>query len=175
MSEQTDQTNPGTDVSEKRTHLVVTHAKAVTRGGEVGPANPMGRPNLDHLPSRCILAGSSFLSSRRRLLMFLYLWMVGTDLQHYKKGLPHPLSNTPPRSNTTIRKMQQCSWSWELGRVVQSSGRALGGLANLVSALCKTQVLYIHLLNLLKCLHGYLFHTLVRQLSMVKCSVYISA
>ena len=80
MTEQTDQPSPGTDVSEKRTHLAVTHTKAVTRGGEVGPANPMGRPNLDHLPSRCILAGSSFLSSRRRLLMFPYLWMAGTDL-----------------------------------------------------------------------------------------------
>ena len=80
MTEQTDQPSPGTDVSEKGTHLAVTHAKAVTRGGEVGPANPMGRPNLDHLPSSCILAGSSFLSSRRRLLMFPYLWMAGTDL-----------------------------------------------------------------------------------------------
>ena len=29
MSEQTDQTNPGTDISEKRTHLAVTHAKSM--------------------------------------------------------------------------------------------------------------------------------------------------
>ena len=48
MIEQTDQPSPDTDISEKGTHLAVTHAKAVTRGGEVGPANPMGRPNLDH-------------------------------------------------------------------------------------------------------------------------------
>jgi hypothetical protein len=41
MSERTDQTNPDTDVSEKRTHLAVTHAKSVPIGGEVGPANPM--------------------------------------------------------------------------------------------------------------------------------------
>ena len=41
MSEQTDQPSPGTDVSEKGTHLVVTHMKAVARGGEVGPADPM--------------------------------------------------------------------------------------------------------------------------------------
>ena len=58
MTKQTDQSSPSTDVSEKVTHLEVTHMKAVVRGGEVGPADPMGRPNLDHLPSRCILAGS---------------------------------------------------------------------------------------------------------------------
>jgi len=29
----------------------VTHMKAVARGGEVGPADPMGRPNLAHLLS----------------------------------------------------------------------------------------------------------------------------
>ena len=62
------------------THLAVTHAKPVARGGEMGTADPMDQPNLNHLPSRCILAGSSFLSSRRRLLMFPYLWMAGTDL-----------------------------------------------------------------------------------------------
>ena len=80
MTEQTDQPSPGTDISEKGSHLAVTHTKAVARGGEVGPSDPMGRPNLDHLPSRCILTGSSFLSSRWRLLMFPYLWMAGTDL-----------------------------------------------------------------------------------------------
>jgi len=80
MTEQTDQPSPGTDVSEKGTHLAVTHTKAVARGGEVGPADPMGRPNLDHLPSRCILAGSSFLSFQGLLQAFSYLWMAGTDL-----------------------------------------------------------------------------------------------
>ena len=58
MTEQTDQPSPGTDISEKGSHLAVTHAKAVARGGEVGPVDPMGRANLAHLPSRCILAGS---------------------------------------------------------------------------------------------------------------------
>ena len=80
MTKQTDQPNPGPDILEKGTDLAVTHAKAVARGGELGPANPMGRPNLDHLSSRCILAGSLFLSSQGRLQAFPYLWMAGTDL-----------------------------------------------------------------------------------------------
>ena len=57
-SEQTDQTNPGTDVSEIRAHKAVYQRRSVTRGGEVGPADPMGRQNLAHFLSRCILAGS---------------------------------------------------------------------------------------------------------------------
>ena len=57
MSEQTDQTTPGTDVSEKRTHRVVYQRRSVARGGEVGPTDPMGWPNLAHLPSRCVLVG----------------------------------------------------------------------------------------------------------------------
>ena len=56
MTEQTDQPSPVTDILVKGTHLAVTHAKAVAKDGEVGPADPMGRLNLDHLPSRCILA-----------------------------------------------------------------------------------------------------------------------
>ena len=56
MLDQTDVPSPDTDVYKMGTHLAVTHAKAVARDGEVGPADPMGRPNLDHLPSRCILA-----------------------------------------------------------------------------------------------------------------------
>ena len=80
MTEQTDQPSPVTDILVKGTHLAVTHAKAVARDGEVGPADPMGRPNLDHLSSRCILAGSLFLSSQGRLQAFPYLWMAGTDL-----------------------------------------------------------------------------------------------
>ena len=50
MSEQTDQTNPGIDISEKGTHRVVYQRRSVARGGEVGPAKPG--------PPRCILAGS---------------------------------------------------------------------------------------------------------------------
>ena len=60
MTEQTDQPSPGTDISVKGTHLAVTHEKAVARDGEVGLADPMGQPNLDHLPSRCILARRLF-------------------------------------------------------------------------------------------------------------------
>ena len=63
MSEQTDQTNPDTDISEKRTHRAVYQRRSVARGGEVGPADPMGRPNLAHLPPRCILAGNLISSS----------------------------------------------------------------------------------------------------------------
>ena len=95
MSEQTDQTNPGNDVSDKRTHLAMTHAKSVARGGEVGPADPMGQLNLAHLPSRCILVGSLTLSSRRRLLMFQSIEMAGTDFKDYKRDLPPLNQHTP--------------------------------------------------------------------------------
>ena len=40
MSKQTDVQNPGTNVSNLGTHLAVTHAKAMARCGEVGPAEP---------------------------------------------------------------------------------------------------------------------------------------
>ena len=63
MSEQTDQTNPGTDILEKRTHQAVYQRRSVAIGGEVGPAYPWGRSNLDRHMSRCILAGSLILSS----------------------------------------------------------------------------------------------------------------
>ena len=63
MSEQTDQTNPGTDISEKRTHQEVYQRRSVATGSKVGLADPWGRPNLDRHLSRCILVGSSILSS----------------------------------------------------------------------------------------------------------------
>ena len=43
--EQTNVPCPGTDVSKIGTHLSVTQTKTVARGGKVGPADPMGRPN----------------------------------------------------------------------------------------------------------------------------------
>ena len=40
-----------------RTHQAVYQRKAVARGGKVGPAEPMVRPNMDRHLSRCIFAG----------------------------------------------------------------------------------------------------------------------
>ena len=60
--------------------MSVTRPKAVAKGGQVGPAEPLVRPNLDWHQSRCVLAGYSPLSSQRRLSMFPYLKMAGTDL-----------------------------------------------------------------------------------------------
>ena len=60
MLEQTNVQSPDTDVSKIGTHLSVTQMKTVARGGKVGPADPMGRPNLAHLPSRCVLVERLF-------------------------------------------------------------------------------------------------------------------
>ena len=49
MSEQTDQTTPGTDVSEKRTHRAVYRRRSVARGGEVGSAEPGPLPVQVHV------------------------------------------------------------------------------------------------------------------------------
>ena len=101
MLEQTDQTNPGTDVSEKRIHRAVYQRRSVARGGEVGPADRMGRLNLAHLPSRCILAGSLILSSQGRLQVFPCIKLAGTDLKGYIRGLP-PLTKRPPLGEASL-------------------------------------------------------------------------
>ena len=46
----------------------------------VGPAEPLGLPNLDKLPSRFVLVGDSILSSRRRCPHVSLLILAGTDL-----------------------------------------------------------------------------------------------
>ena len=60
LTDQTDQPKFGTHVSEIRAHQAVYQRKTVARGGKVGPAEPMVRPNLDKHLSRCILAGRRF-------------------------------------------------------------------------------------------------------------------
>ena len=60
------------------------------KGGLVGPAEPVVRPNLDRHQSRCASAGDSPLSSPRWLSMFPYLEMAGTDLSSDKRASTHP-------------------------------------------------------------------------------------
>ena len=78
--------------TQERTHMSVTRLRAVAKGSQVGPAEPLVRPNLDWHQSRCASAGDSPLSSSRRLSTFPYLEMAGTDLSRYKQGL-HTLSH----------------------------------------------------------------------------------
>ena len=56
----------------------------------MGPAEPVVRPNLDWHQSRCASAGDSPLFSTRRLSMFPYLEMAGTDLSSYKRASTYP-------------------------------------------------------------------------------------
>jgi hypothetical protein len=51
----TDVSNPGTDISEKRTHLAVTLQKTVGKGGKGGSAKPPVQPNLDWFPAPSVL------------------------------------------------------------------------------------------------------------------------
>ena len=95
MSEQTDVPSPGSDVSMMGTHLAVTHAKMVARGGKVVPTDPIGRPNLPGLPFRCILVGDSLLSSQGQLCTFPCEEMAGTDLKSNKRGISSPTQDTP--------------------------------------------------------------------------------
>ena len=81
--------------SDTRTHQEVTQRKAVVRGGRVGLVELGVRPNLPWLLSRCILAGSLFLSSQCRLQVFPCKEMAGTDLKGYIKGLPPLTQDTP--------------------------------------------------------------------------------
>ena len=95
MLDQTDVPSPGTDVYKMGTHLAVTHAKTVARGGKVGPADPMGRPNLPSLLFRCIFAGDSLLSSQGQLCTFPCEEMAGIDLKSNKRGISSPTQDTP--------------------------------------------------------------------------------
>ena len=80
MTEKTDVQSPGTDIHKMGAHQAVSRTKGGARINKVGPAKPQVRPNLDVHPSKCILAGDPPLSSQRRLSMFPYQKVAGTDL-----------------------------------------------------------------------------------------------
>ena len=82
--DQTNQPSPGTD------HLTSGPTRQCTREGRWQMALRGGRPTPPGGVSRRFLAGTSFLSSRRRLSMFPYLLRAGTDLWSYKRGLHTP-------------------------------------------------------------------------------------
>ena len=80
----------------------------------MGLAEPGVRPNLDRYLSRCILAGRLVWSSRRRLMVFPYKEMAGTDLSSYKKGPPTTLT-----THTTWRPLSHSHLWLVLLRVVE--------------------------------------------------------
>jgi hypothetical protein len=86
---QTDQPSPGTD------HLTSEPTRQCTRERRWPEAAIGVRPTPHGRDSGWVLAGTSFLSYRRRLSMFPYLLRAGTDLWSYKRGL-HTLSQGIP-------------------------------------------------------------------------------
>ena len=61
------------------------------RGDQVGPADPLGRPNLDGLRPGALRRGvpptpPDYLP---------YMLLAGIDPEDYKRGLPPPLTHTP--------------------------------------------------------------------------------
>ena len=89
-SEKTNEQSPGTDVILKRAHLAVTHPKAAEKGGQVGPAEPLVRPNLDGFPAPSALEVRSPQPSQRRLSTFPHLSQPETYLFTLYKGLNTP-------------------------------------------------------------------------------------
>ena len=86
-SEKTNEQSPDIDVILKWAHLAVTHPKAAEKGSQVGPAEPMVRPNLDGFPAPSTLEGRSPPPSQRRLSTFPCLSQLVTDLFTLYKGL----------------------------------------------------------------------------------------
>ena len=63
-----------------RVHVSACRRRIRMRGGQVGPADPIGRPNLAGLLSRCIRGGVAAKASDH----LPYLHLAGTNLQGYK-------------------------------------------------------------------------------------------
>ena len=89
-SEKPNEQSLGTDVILKRAHLAVTHPKAAEKGGQVGPAEPLVRPNLDGFPAPSALEERLPLPSQHRLSTFPCLSQLETDLFTLYKGLHTP-------------------------------------------------------------------------------------
>jgi hypothetical protein len=80
LIEKTDEQSLGTDIHKLGAHLAVSRTKGGARSDTYGPAEPHGRPAALRRQSASVLAGSSCLSSRRRLSEFPPLSHSGTDL-----------------------------------------------------------------------------------------------
>jgi hypothetical protein len=92
MSEQTDQTNPGTDILEKETHQAVYQRRSMARAREVGPADPWGQLNLDrHLSSAFWWEARSYPPEGGLTCFHIWRWQEPTATK-YKRGLS---SHTP--------------------------------------------------------------------------------
>ena len=89
-SEKTNEQSPSTDIILNRAHLAVTHPKAAEKGGQVGPAEPLVRPNLDGFLAPSAMEGRSPPPSQRRLSTFPHLSQQETYLFTLYKGLHTP-------------------------------------------------------------------------------------
>ena len=94
-SEKTNEQSPSIDVILKRAHLAVTHPKAAEKGGQVGPAEPLVRPNQDGFPAPSALEGRLPPPSQRRLSTFPHLSQQETYLFTLYKGLHTPSQGNP--------------------------------------------------------------------------------
>jgi hypothetical protein len=76
-----------------RAHMSASQRKAELGRLHMGSTEPLGRPNPDGLPSRCILTWSTPYVSSMPWLRFPYIKMTGTALGGYKRR-PRPPSFT---------------------------------------------------------------------------------
>ena len=93
--EKTNEQSPGTDVILKRANLAATRPKAAEEGGQVGPAEPLIRPNQDGFPAPSALEGRLPLPSQHRLSTFPRLSHPETNLFTLYEGLHTPSQGNP--------------------------------------------------------------------------------